>query len=192
MLLWRAVILWSKSCWTEFLWASLLAWTFDILSFPAVSSVLHHSALPDKSSSFSSGFNDLYYSALFVFVQNWESSTMLLSFVFVQHPVIYTKLLCETKDFVFLQNQVIYTKLLCETKDFVSLQNQVIYTNLLIWTKAFLFLRDPVIYITQLCEKKAFLFSRIQWLVPYCSIRQNFFFSAGSICCIAFFFPFCM
>ena len=47
---------------------------------------------------------------------------MLLSFVFVQYPVIYTKFLCETKDFVFLQNQVIYT-------------------NLLIWTKAFLFLR---------------------------------------------------
>ena len=66
ILLWKAVILWSKLSWTESLWASLLAWTCDIiLSLSAGSSVLHHSALPEKSFSFSSGFNDLYHSAVF-------------------------------------------------------------------------------------------------------------------------------
>ena len=72
------------------------------------------------------------------------------------------------------------------------LQNQVIYTNLLIWTKAFLFLRDPVIYTIQLSEIKAFFFCKIQWLVPYCFIRQNFFFHGRFHLRIAFFFPFCM
>ena len=38
-----------------------------ILSLSAGSSVLYHSALPHKSFSFSSGFNDLYNSALFCF-----------------------------------------------------------------------------------------------------------------------------
>ena len=48
--------------------ASFLAWTCDIiLSLSAGSSVLYHTALPDKSFSFSSGFNDLYCSALFFF-----------------------------------------------------------------------------------------------------------------------------
>ena len=46
----------------------LIAWTCDIiLSLPAGSSILYHSALPGKSFSFSSGFNDLYHSALFCF-----------------------------------------------------------------------------------------------------------------------------
>ena len=49
--------------------ASFLAWTCDIiLSLSAGSSVLYHSTLPDKSFSFSSGFNDLYHSALFLFL----------------------------------------------------------------------------------------------------------------------------
>ena len=45
-----------------------LAWTCDmILSLSARSSVLYHYALPDKSFSFSLGFNDLYHAALFCF-----------------------------------------------------------------------------------------------------------------------------
>ena len=48
-----------------------LAWTCDmILSLSARSSVLYHYALPDKSFSFSLGFNDLYHAAFFVFEQN--------------------------------------------------------------------------------------------------------------------------
>ena len=38
-----------------------------ILSLSAGSSVLYHSALPEKFFSFSSGFNDLCYSAVFCF-----------------------------------------------------------------------------------------------------------------------------
>ena len=46
------MIQWSKSCWTEFLWASLWAWTCDIiLSLSAGSSVIYHSALPEKKVS---------------------------------------------------------------------------------------------------------------------------------------------
>ena len=48
------MIQWSKSCWTEFLWASLWAWTCDIiLSSSSGSSVIYHSVLPEKSFPFS-------------------------------------------------------------------------------------------------------------------------------------------
>ena len=94
--------------------------------------------------------------------------------------------------FVFVQYQVIYSKLLCWTKDFVFLQNQVIYTNLLIWTKAFLFLEDPVIYTIQLCEIKAFLFLQDPVTSTILLYQTKLFFHGRFHLCIAFFFPFCV
>ena len=74
----------TKSRWTEFLGASLLAWTCDIiLSLSAGSSVLYHFAQPDKSFSFSSGFNDLYRSALFLFLCRIERVKPFCSLLFL-------------------------------------------------------------------------------------------------------------
>ena len=166
------MIWWSKSHWTEFPWASLLAWTCDIiLSLSAGSSVLYHSALPDKS---------------FSFFQDSVTYTILVFFCFCAQSskLNHSALLC----FWALSSDLYQIALL--DKIFFFLQNQVIYTNPLIWTKAFLFLWDPVIYNIQLSEIKAFLFLRDP--VTLSTILLYFFFHGRFHLCIAFFSPFCM
>ena len=102
-----------------------------ILSSSTGSSILYHSALPDKIFPFSSGFNDLNHSALFCFCVElselnhsalfcfcavssdlYQSADLDKSFVFLWDPVTYIIQLCEIKAFLFLQDPVTCTILL--------------------------------------------------------------------------------
>ena len=66
-----------------------------ILSLSAESSVLYHSALPEKSFSFSSGFSDLYHSAVFCFCAEFSelNHSALLCFCAVSSDLYQIALL---------------------------------------------------------------------------------------------------
>ena len=120
---------------------------------------------PDKRFSFSPGFNDLNHSTLFCFVRNWATQTILLSFVFVQYPVIYTIALLDKRFCFSAEPSDLYQSADLDKSFPFSSGSSDLYHSAL-WDKSF-----------------SFSACRIQWLVPYCLIRQNFFFfMAGFIC----------
>ena len=150
-----------------FNWVSigfLISFFDKILSLSAGSSVLYYSALPDKSFSFPSEFNDLYHSALFRFCA--ESSKLnhsQLSFAFVQYPVISTKFLCLIKDCFSTEPSDFYHSADLNKSFSFSLGSSDLYHSAL-WDKSFSFSAGSIdLYHVALSDK-------------------TFFFMAGFIC----------